>query len=685
MRKNEKNDSPKSYWISGEPHGNFSLDKRDTFDPKNKYIGVRLQQGVPLLDRDWNELEDIRRYQDMSFRKHFLGDGSPDDGGRITVSSDGADLFIKKGRYLVDGLEVEIADDNGSTGAIPLRILGVTLNWPLTNPPESRTDQVYLEVTIAEIGSKETNPSDSNLGNIDDVGRETCIRHKLMWTVKVEEGKEMPPSDQFFHRSLLATITRKGSIILAEEISDKRSRLRTFLSGEEGRLRVNGPLDGGLRVKEGLVVESGGQYIGPVAEGFAGLVIENGGLWIKAGGLSVDSGGVLNAYGPLNAKSGININGDLKVDGFVGIGTSTPSFNFNIDPKRQGGILIGNPNTSEGGFTSLRIQISAEKDGHSELQSIKKSGSEWGDLCLNPIAGNVGIGTATPQSKLEVAGDVLVAGVANIGWLHVREWMDVKKGVGIEGGLTVSSGGANISPGLGVNGPLGVTGALDVKGGVTISGGLTVTTGNIGIGTSTPSFNLNIDPKCQGGILIGNPNTSKGGFTSLRIQISAEKDGHSELQSIKKSGSEWGDLCLNPISGNVGVGTATPRSKLEVAGDVLIVGNVGVGTATPQSKLHVAGDVQVDGAAGIGWLHVREWMDVKKGVGIEGGLTVSSGITKLNGRLDLGHGVVLCSWFEDKVGDWFGIFYNGTLKAYCDLNTGQWKTDRPILLQFITG
>jgi hypothetical protein len=507
MRKNEKNDSPKSYWISGEPHGNFSLDKRDTFDPKNKYRGVRLQQGVPLLDRDWNELEDIRRYQDMSFRKYFLGDGSPDDAGRITVSSDGADLFIKKGRYLVDGLEVEIADDNDKADIIPLRFLGVSLNWLLTNPPNSRTDQVYLEVTIAEVGPKDTNPYDSNLGNMDDVGRETCLRHRLMWTVKVEEGKEMPPSDQFFHRSLLATITRKGSVILPEEIMDKRSRLRTFISGNEGRLRVNGPLDGGLRVQEGLVVESGGQYIGPVAKEQAGLILERGGLWIRSGWSSVE-GGPLNTYGPLNAKSGVNIDGGLTVNtGLVGIGTT--------DPKRR----------------------------------------------------------------------------------------------------------------------------LHVEGGEIHSGGTLETT---------------------------------AGFSF------ANRDAPNNGAYVE--GGEEGQRWVWHSRGQV--------ARLWSAGDRLAVdrnGNVGIGTIEPKAKLHVAGDVQVDGVAGIGWLHVREWMDVKKGVGIEGGLTVSSGVARLNGPLDLGHGVVLCSWFEDKVGDWFGIFYNGTLKAYCDLNTGQWKTDRPILLQFITG
>ena len=40
--------------------GNFS---RNTFDPLKDYVGVRLQQGVPVLDADWNELNDVTRQE----------------------------------------------------------------------------------------------------------------------------------------------------------------------------------------------------------------------------------------------------------------------------------------------------------------------------------------------------------------------------------------------------------------------------------------------------------------------------------------------------------------------------------------------------------------------------------------------------------------------------------------------
>src|SRR5688572_32262185 len=94
----------------------------NTFDALKRYVGVRLQQGVPLVDADWNELEDVRKFELRAFLKWFVGDGVPEgnDGFGITGTGLVNDFIIRSGvtgtaeglsnvgRLLVNGLDVLI-------------------------------------------------------------------------------------------------------------------------------------------------------------------------------------------------------------------------------------------------------------------------------------------------------------------------------------------------------------------------------------------------------------------------------------------------------------------------------------------------------------------------------------------------------------------------------------------------
>src|SRR3954452_25449484 len=85
----------------------------DTFNPLRQYIGVRLQQGVPIVDADVNELDDIRKFELRAFLKWFVGDGNPDgnDGFRISVTEGAGD----EAGHLVVGLGAPA----GAAGATP--------------------------------------------------------------------------------------------------------------------------------------------------------------------------------------------------------------------------------------------------------------------------------------------------------------------------------------------------------------------------------------------------------------------------------------------------------------------------------------------------------------------------------------------------------------------------------------
>ena len=67
--------------------GDFSRNPNDRLADAvaRRYVSVLMQQGVPLLDADWNELDALRRHETETIGAWFLGDGVPvgSDGFRI--------------------------------------------------------------------------------------------------------------------------------------------------------------------------------------------------------------------------------------------------------------------------------------------------------------------------------------------------------------------------------------------------------------------------------------------------------------------------------------------------------------------------------------------------------------------------------------------------------------------------
>src|SRR3954454_16416381 len=97
----------------------------DTFDALHRYISVRLQQGVPIVDADWNEKDDIRRFEVRAFLKWFIGNGVPFGNNGFAIIGTGAannftisagitpppDGLNNVGRMLVDGMDAMITSD----------------------------------------------------------------------------------------------------------------------------------------------------------------------------------------------------------------------------------------------------------------------------------------------------------------------------------------------------------------------------------------------------------------------------------------------------------------------------------------------------------------------------------------------------------------------------------------------
>ena len=212
---------------------------RDTFDKLKHYVGVRLQQGVPLVDADWNEQEDIRRYELQAFLKWFVGNGVPEgnDGFRILPVTDeiGNDFIIKggddtaegAGRCLVEGWDVINESNLNYTAQLLYEEEDLATKWGVApvkklKPPTDggRTDTVYLDVWEREVDFKE----DKSLIN-SAIGVGTCVRLKREWVVRVAEGKSenelpAPPAGHVYCPLAMLTRVSEKDRIEADDITD---------------------------------------------------------------------------------------------------------------------------------------------------------------------------------------------------------------------------------------------------------------------------------------------------------------------------------------------------------------------------------------------------------------------------------------------------------------------------------
>lgn len=318
----------------------------------------------------------------------------------------------------------------------------------------------------------------------------------------------------------------------------------------------------------------------------------------------------------LSTHNGTSLTEALRIDSNqnVGIGINDPS--APLDVQKSGTLKAntdlleltnsGNAADMDGTQTSIlfnqwyydastpavadaaRISVLTEQDWTSTASSqdsaMALSTAENGTIAERvriTSAGNVGIGTSTPVNRLDVEGGLAV-------------------GATYSGTNTASANGAIIegNVGIGTTTPankLDVEGALAV--GATYSGASTapsngaIIEGNVGIGTDAPSHNLHIMPASGNARLVlesdnnsadvemrlDSASSSRNAFITFRNAGTVVGGvGYSASDSITKV---WGSnnhnddhLCIKD-SGDIGIGTATPTAKLDIAANSVTTGN----------------------------------------------------------------------------------------------------------------
>ncbi|MHB1316661.1 MAG: tail fiber domain-containing protein, partial [Minisyncoccota bacterium] len=291
--------------------------------------------------------------------------------------------------------------------------------------------------------------------------------------------------------------------------------------------------------------------------------------------------------------------------GNVGIGTTTPTANLNVVRATSGAVIIAR-GTSSSGYND--IQIRNDLDSSVRTLSLTYTGSAYPTAYYNtgttgevgavgttgafPLlfgtnnaqrmiitsAGNVGVGTTSPSALFTVGGAGQLAmigdtsGVSNLSFSNNRAFFGYNSN-GIDGAVIQATVGKGISFNVN-NATVGNGFAMGIT-----------STGNVGIGTSTPVAKLDVNGSIAGNF------TEAGPLSALRYGGNAGDSARLYGLGVGAVGSAGQFNIISSHSGAAGttIGSYNGTTYTPYF-NVLNTGNVGIGTTSPGAKLNIVAD-----------------------------------------------------------------------------------------------
>ena len=224
----------------------------------------------------------------------------------------------------------------------------------------------------------------------------------------------------------------------------------------------------------------------------------------------------------------------MRIDssGNVGIGSDSPANNLQVKTgSNGGGITIQRNSSTNGSFADLMFSISTSDAASPETKIRATRGASYDDTDISFItsnsermridsSGRVGIGTDSPDAKLQVSDTSAVPSVSGT----------------FQGSIFSIEGSSTVSLGMGTTGTPGFYSWIqshDAGGGVNYNLILNPLGGNVGIGTDSPTAfsgytTVAINNATQGGIL----ELQSNGTSSLRLACSTSDSALWEPRNV---------------------------------------------------------------------------------------------------------------------------------------------------------
>jgi len=296
----------------------------------------------------------------------------------------------------------------------------------------------------------------------------------------------------------------------------------------------------------------------PVAIAF-GAVADNGGGG-NEGGIYFDAGATGSAADnqlQFNADHQSSITPDMVITGSgnVGIGTTSPTQPLDISASMASagdGPVVQVTETSGGARNGIHYTSTATTNSAVDLLKIEDA---VGARFIVKGGGNVGIGTTTPDNKFHVvsgsAGEVAqFTGEIEARGLSIRSETNTDASAHVV--FNSQSGG---SKGM-------FTFETDGTERMRID-----SSGNVGIGTSSPSNTLTVnkDTGSTPTVYINNSGADATDGPALKVQASGRGAGIADV-SVFSVHNISDEIFTVRNDGNVGIGETTPSARLDVAG-----------------------------------------------------------------------------------------------------------------------